>query len=154
MLLGMFKNMSVFVLVSVPRALRLVSIIHSLGSTWFCNLVAAVARVSLFWSGKLRHTRVCKKVLRCRSVPDMCASVQGQFSFGTVSSKANGKVDVRMGSNPGEEVFRLTLAGPSGGPTHDSSICDCVTLLDHESSRCLERAGPREWQRHQLWPSC
>ena len=51
-----------------------------------------------------------------------------------------------MKANPGEEVFRRMLAGPSGGPTHNSSICDCVTLLDHELSRCKERAGPREWQ--------
>ena len=154
MLLGMFKNMSVFVLVSVPRKLRLISMSHSLGSTWFCSLVAAVARASLFWSGKLRHTRVCKNVLRCRSAPDMCASVQGQFSFGIVSNKANGKVEVWMVGNPGEEVFDRMRAGPSAGPTHNSSICDSVTLVDHESSCCKERVGPREWQRHQHWPSC
>ena len=150
----MFKNMFVFVLVSVPRNLRLTSMIHSLGLTRFCDLVAAVASASLFGSGKLRHTRVCKNVLRCRRcVPDMCASVQGQFSFGIVSNKANGKVQVIMVGNPDREVFDRRLAGPSGGPTHNSSIFHCVTLLDHESSRCKEIAVPREWQRHQNWPS-
>ena len=153
MLLGMFKNMFVFVLVSVPRNLRLTSMIHSLGLT----------KSVILWQLWRERPFLIRKAAphpclqECPPLSKMCARhvcvCLGPVFFRDCQNKANGKVEVYMCGNPGEEVFDRMLAGPSGGPTHNSSIFDCVTLLDHESSRCKERAVPREWQRHQHWPS-